>query len=222
MTLCCPWSSLPGQYPRVHHDVAHGSRHATHGGDYVWISRILHPSAAVFSNFAAAISALIGAAFWARSFAVLALRPTLAALGAVTQNTSLIDAGNTVSAGDTAGNLWTFGLGTLLIVILVIAMSMGTKAAFLLAERLLDHRQHRHVPCLRRARNRLECRFHRALQRLRPTVHPLTELLSGDSRRRRSGWLCLYGRPPTLRDHSGGCGHHDVHDVELVVGLYRR
>jgi amino acid transporter len=102
------------------------------GGDYVWISRILHPSAAVFSNFAAAISALIGAAFWARSFAVLALGPTLAALGAVTQNTSLIDAGNTVSAGDTAGKLWTFGLGTLLIVILVIAMSMGTKAAFLL------------------------------------------------------------------------------------------
>lgn len=102
------------------------------GGDYVWISRILHPSAAVFSNFAAAISALIGAAFWARSFAVLALGPTLAVLGAVTGNTGLVDAGNTISGSDTAGQLWTFGLGTLLIVILVIAMSMGTKAAFLL------------------------------------------------------------------------------------------
>jgi amino acid transporter len=102
------------------------------GGDYVWISRILHPSAAVFSNFAAAISALIGAAFWARSFAVLALGPTLAVLGAVTNNSSLTDFGNTVSGSDTAGKLWTFGLGTLLIIILLIAMSLGTRASFLL------------------------------------------------------------------------------------------
>src|SRR5215467_14413636 len=81
------------------------------GGDYVWISRILHPSVAVFSNFAAAVSALIGAAFWARSFAVLALGPTLAILGTVTHNESLINAGNTVSGSDTTGQFWTFGLG---------------------------------------------------------------------------------------------------------------
>ena len=101
------------------------------GGDYVWISRILHPSVAVFSNFAAAISALIGAAFWARSFAVLALGPALAVLGAVTQNSGLINAGNAVSGNDATGQWWTFGLGLLLIVILAIAMSAGTKTSFL-------------------------------------------------------------------------------------------
>ncbi len=100
------------------------------GGDYVWISRILHPSVAVFSNFAAAISALIGAAFWARSFAVLALGPALAVLGAVTQNSGLINAGNAVSGSDATGQWWTFGLGLLLIVILAIAMSAGTKTSF--------------------------------------------------------------------------------------------
>jgi amino acid transporter len=100
------------------------------GGDYVWISRILHPAVAVFSNFSAAISALIGAAFWARSFAVLALGPALAVLGAVTQNSGLINAGNAVGGSDTTGQLWTFGLGLLLIIILAFAMSSGTKAAF--------------------------------------------------------------------------------------------
>jgi basic amino acid/polyamine antiporter, APA family len=95
------------------------------GGDYVWISRILHPALAVVSNFAASISALIGAAFWARSFAVIALGPSLAVLGAVTGNSGLVSAGNSVS-----GQWWTFGLGFLLIIILALAMSAGTKASF--------------------------------------------------------------------------------------------
>src|ERR1700676_1978804 len=100
------------------------------GGDYVWISRILHPAVAVFSNFSAAISALIGAAFWARAFAVLALGPALAVLGAVTNNSGLINAGNAVSGSDATGQWWTFGLGLLLIIILAIAMSSGTKSSF--------------------------------------------------------------------------------------------
>lgn len=100
------------------------------GGDYVWISRILHPAVAVFSNFSAAISALIGAAFWARSFAVLALGPTLAVLGAVSNNSGLINAGNAVSGSNATGQWWTFGLGLLLILILAGAMSLGTKVSF--------------------------------------------------------------------------------------------
>src|SRR5713226_5032845 len=100
------------------------------GGDYVWISRILHPAVAVFSNFSAAISALIGAAFWARSFAVLALGPALAVVGAVTQNNNLVNAGNAVSGTDVTGQWWTFGLGLALIIILAIAMSSGTKTSF--------------------------------------------------------------------------------------------
>src|SRR5216684_4673356 len=77
--VCIMMSMLASAMPRT-------------GGDYVWISRILHPAAAVFSNFSASVSALIGAAFWARSFAVLAVGPTLAVLGAVTKNNGLINA----------------------------------------------------------------------------------------------------------------------------------
>jgi basic amino acid/polyamine antiporter, APA family len=95
------------------------------GGDYVWISRILHPGVAVFSNFAATVSALIGAAFWARSFAALVLGPALAVLGAVTGTPWLVEAGH--RAGTAA---WTLALGTLLILLLAVAMSLGNRAAF--------------------------------------------------------------------------------------------
>lgn len=115
--VCIMMSMMASAMPRV-------------GGDYVWISRILHPAVAVYSNFSAAISALIGAAFWARSFAVLAVGPTLAVLGAVTNNSTLINAGNTVSGTNAAGEWWTFGLGLLLIIVLALAMSSGTKTVF--------------------------------------------------------------------------------------------
>src|SRR6266446_8401537 len=115
--VCIMMSMMASSFPRT-------------GGDYVWISRILHPAAAVFSNFSASVSALIGAAFWARSFAVLAVGPTLAVLGAVTKNNSLISAGNAVSGSDATGQWWTFGLGLLLIIILAVAMSSGTKWSF--------------------------------------------------------------------------------------------
>ncbi|HVB59739.1 MAG TPA: amino acid permease [Ktedonobacteraceae bacterium] len=115
--VCIMMSMMASAMPRV-------------GGDYVWISRILHPAVAVYSNFSAAISALIGAAFWARSFAVLAVGPTLAVLGAVFNNSTLINAGNTVSGTNAAGEWWTFGLGLLLIIVLALAMSAGTKTVF--------------------------------------------------------------------------------------------
>jgi len=115
--VCIMMSMMASAMPRV-------------GGDYVWISRILHPAAAVFSNFSASVSALIGAAFWARSFAVLAVGPTLAVLGAVTSNSGLINAGNAVSGSGATGQWWTFGLGLLLIIILAVAMSSGTKWSF--------------------------------------------------------------------------------------------
>jgi len=53
------------------------------GGDYVWVSRILSPPLATISNFGAALSAMIGATFWARYFPVFALGPVLVVLGVI-------------------------------------------------------------------------------------------------------------------------------------------
>jgi len=48
----------------------------------------------------------------------------------VTNNNGLINAGNAVSGSNATGEWWTFGLGLLLIIILAVAMSAGTKTSF--------------------------------------------------------------------------------------------
>lgn len=95
------------------------------GGDYVWVSRIMSPPLAIVSNFAAALSALIGAAYWARIFASLGVAPTLAILGHVLNSPGLTQAGNAIG-----GTGWTFVLGLFLIVILALSLTVGTKTMF--------------------------------------------------------------------------------------------
>jgi len=96
------------------------------GGDYVWVSRILTPPLALVSNFGAALSAMIGATFWARYFAVQALAPVLSSLGATLNNQALTDMG-TNFAGD---KLWTFGGGFLVIALMTLVLIAGTKTTF--------------------------------------------------------------------------------------------
>lgn len=95
------------------------------GGDYIWVSRVLSPPVAVVSNFAAALSALIGAAYWARIWGPSAVSPSLVILGNILHNQTIIDIGQ--SAGD---NTWTFILGFLIILVLVLTLGLGTKKMF--------------------------------------------------------------------------------------------
>src|SRR6267378_642199 len=72
------------------------------GGDYVWVSRILTPPLATISNFGAALSAMIGATFWARYFPVFALGPVLVTLGVIFGNDTLTNWGTSFQKD----NLW--------------------------------------------------------------------------------------------------------------------
>ena len=95
------------------------------GGDYIWVSRILSPPVAMVSNFAAALSALIGASYWARIWAPQTVGPALAIMGHVLHIQALIDMGE--AAGN---NWWTFGLGFFMIAVLVVTLGLGTKKMF--------------------------------------------------------------------------------------------
>ncbi len=96
------------------------------GGDYVWVSRILAPPLALVSNFGAALSAMIGATFWARYFAVLALGPVLTSLGAIFGIQTLTDWGTSFQTD----KVWTFLGGFAMIALMTAILIAGTKTTF--------------------------------------------------------------------------------------------
>ncbi len=96
------------------------------GGDYVWVSRILSPPLATISNFGAALSALIGATFWARYFPVFALGPVLVTLGVIFGNDTLQSWGTSFQTD----NLWIFAGGFLMIVLMTAIHIAGIRTTF--------------------------------------------------------------------------------------------
>jgi basic amino acid/polyamine antiporter, APA family len=96
------------------------------GGDYVWVSRILSPPAALVSNFGAALSAVIGATFWARYFPVFAVGPVLVTLGTIFHSHALITAGTNIQADKG----WIFIGGMVMIVWMTAILIAGTKTTF--------------------------------------------------------------------------------------------
>ena len=185
------------------------------GGDYVWVSRILSPPLALISNFGAALSATIGATFWARYFPVFALGPILVTLGVFFDNQTLIDWGNNFQK-DSA---WIFVGGD------------GDGRAHgrdpdrrpaddvPLAERVLDHRLGRDVPRVHRPGcSARQCRLPDTTStRSTPSTaagRPTTVIIGRRRRPASSPNAGEHERHPADRVR-----HHDLHDVELVVGL---
>ena len=97
------------------------------GGDYVWVSRILSPPLALVSNFGAALSATIGATFWARYFPVFALGPILVSLGVIFNNPTLIEWGNNFQKD----NLWIFVGAMVMVVLMGAILIAGLRTTFL-------------------------------------------------------------------------------------------
>jgi APA family basic amino acid/polyamine antiporter len=96
------------------------------GGDYVWVSRILSPPLAMISNFAAALSAMIGATFWARFFPVFALGPILVGLGVFFDNSTMVEWGTNFQTK----NDWILVGGLFMIVLMTLILVAGVKTTF--------------------------------------------------------------------------------------------
>ena len=96
------------------------------GGDYVWVSRVLSPPLALISNLCMIMGGLLGAAFFAKFFSLLALGPVLVALGSFANNNTLISWGTSFQTN----NSWILGASLFMVLLQTLILISGTKATF--------------------------------------------------------------------------------------------
>jgi basic amino acid/polyamine antiporter, APA family len=96
------------------------------GGDYVWVSRVLSPPLALISNLCMIMGGLLGAAFFAKFFSLLALGPVLVALGSFANNSTLISWGTSFQTN----NSWILGASLFMVALQTLILIRGTKATF--------------------------------------------------------------------------------------------
>jgi APA family basic amino acid/polyamine antiporter len=96
------------------------------GGDYVWVSRVLSPPLALISNLCMIMGGLLGAAFFAKFFSLLALGPVLVALGSFANNSTLISWGTSFQTN----NSWILGASLFMVALQTFILIRGTKSTF--------------------------------------------------------------------------------------------
>jgi len=96
------------------------------GGDYVWVSRVLTPPLALISNLCMIMGGLLGAAYFAKFFAVFALGPALVAFGSLSTNSQLISWGSSFETNTS----WILGASLFMVALVTVILIRGTKATF--------------------------------------------------------------------------------------------
>ena len=93
------------------------------GGDYIFISRILHPAIGFAANWTMVIWNVVAFGVWGTYTVTLGIAPGLASLGLVTGNTGLTDAAQNLATNSTAA----FITGTALVLILALILTRGLR-----------------------------------------------------------------------------------------------
>jgi len=102
------------------------------GGDYVFVSRALHPVLGFVENFGLIFWSLFFIGFAANFVTTLALSPSLLIIGVVTSNPGLVNLGNTLSQP-----LNVVIIGLVLIVIFTLVMIQGVRSTFIIVDVLM-------------------------------------------------------------------------------------
>jgi amino acid transporter len=94
------------------------------GGDYVLVSRVLHPALGLVSSFCMTLSSVLSCAFFGIAFVTIGLGPGLIGIGLVAGSDTLLDWGSTIQGSRT----WQFFLGAGMMVLAGLIMSAGWRS----------------------------------------------------------------------------------------------
>ncbi|MCL4552390.1 MAG: amino acid permease, partial [Candidatus Marsarchaeota archaeon] len=118
-------SMLIGAVPAVFMGLVYGLFSAAmprSGGDYVFVSRILHPALGFTINWGITWSLFLGVAMYSATLISWTIVPTFATMGLATGNNGLVSLSESIN---TPG--WTFLAGALAIGLIAAVMLLGTK-----------------------------------------------------------------------------------------------
>jgi APA family basic amino acid/polyamine antiporter len=91
------------------------------GGDYMLVSRVLHPALGLVSSFCMTLATLFSNAFFGIAFVTIGLGPGLVGIGLVAHSHTLVDWGTTIQ-GSTG---WKFALGSLMMCVAALILASG-------------------------------------------------------------------------------------------------
>ncbi len=92
------------------------------GGEYVYLGRVVHPAAGFTANWGFQWSQLLGLGLYASFTVNFGIAVAFLTLGNVLDSAGLVTAGENVSV-----DWWTFGLGSAMIVSVLVVLSMGPR-----------------------------------------------------------------------------------------------
>jgi amino acid transporter len=94
------------------------------GGDYVFVSRIIHPVIGFAANFSVTMWFQLVIAYFGSLLAPFGISAALSTMGAATGNQALVDAATTVTSPE-----WTFGIGAVALIATAILMSFDLRTS---------------------------------------------------------------------------------------------
>ena len=91
------------------------------GGDYMLVSRVIHPALGVVSSFCMTLATLFSNAFFGLAFVTIGLGPGFVGIGLVAHSQTLINWGTTIQSSTG----WKFALGSLMMCVSALILASG-------------------------------------------------------------------------------------------------